>query len=246
MILRAALVLILALAFAAAPLFSDFRGFDPSLYPVPQDEPPVLPAGWAFAIWGLIYLWLVVHGAWGLVRRADDIAWDRVRVPIIVALAIGVPWLAIAERSPVFATVAIWAMLSAALAALHRTTTAKDRLVLAPAVAIFAGWLTAASSVSLGLLLAGYGVTGEIAAAWIGLAVAALIAGTVQLRLARAPEYGLAVSWALVAVAVRNLGSNGYLTLGAAILAAIMLLFAFSALSGERMTRREWTGSSRS
>ena len=246
MTLRAALVLLLALAFAASPLFSTFNGFDPDLYPVPQENPPVQPAGYAFAIWGLIYLWLIIHGAWGLVRRRDDPAWDRIRLPLAVSLAVGVPWLAVAERSPVAATAMIWIMLLAALAALHRTTTAVDRWVLAPPVAIYAGWLTAASSVSVGLLLAGYGIAGEVAAAWIGLAVAALIAGTFQLRLARAPEYGLAVAWALVAVAARNLGSNGLLTLGAAILAAIMLLFAFSALSGERMTRREWTGSSRS
>ena len=245
MTVRAALIFLLAIAFAAAPLFSSFNGFDPGLYPVPQENPPVQPAGYAFAIWGLIYLSLIVHGAWGLLRRAYDAVWDRIRIPLALSLAAGIPWLAVAERSPIAATAMIWVMLLAALAALFRTTTATDRLLLAPPVAIYAGWLTAASSVSVGLLLAGHGVTGEIAAAWIGLALAAAIASIVQLRLARAPEYGLAVGWALIAVAARNLGTNGYLTLGAAILAAIMLAFAFAALSGERMVRREWTGSSR-
>ena len=245
MTLRAALVLLLALAFAAAPLFSSFNGFDPTLYPVPQDDPPVQPAGYAFAIWGLIYLWLVIHGGWGLLRRANDPAWDRIRGPLAISLAIGIPWLAVAERSPIAATVMIWAMLLAALAALFRTTTATDRLLLAPPVALYAGWLTAASSVAVGLLLAGYGITGEVAAAGIGLALAAAVASIVQLRLARAPEYGLAVAWALIAVVARNLGTNGYLTLESAILAAIMLVFAFAALSGERMGRRKWTGSSR-
>ena len=246
MTLRAALVLILALAFAAAPLVSSFNGFDPGLYPVPQEDPPVQPAGYAFGIWGLIYVWLIVHGAVGLVRRADDLRWDRPRVPLIVSLAVGVPWLAVAERSPLAATAMIWAMLLAALFALFRTTTAVDRWTLAPPVALYAGWLTAASSVSVGLLIAGYGIVGDTAAAWLGLALAAAVAGPVQLRLARAPEYGLAVAWALVAVAVRNAGQNGSLTLGAAILAAIMLFFAFAAFSGERMGRRDWTGSSRS
>ena len=244
MTLRAALVLLLALAFAASPLFSTFNGFDPDLYPVPQENPPVQPAGYAFAIWGLIYLWLIVHAAWGLVRRRDDPAWDRIRLPLMVSLAAGVPWLMVAERSPVAATALIWVMLLAALAALSRTTTAEDRWVLAPPVAIYAGWLTAASSVSVGLLLAGYGITGEVAAAWIGLALAAALAVVVQVRLGRAPEYGLAVAWAAVAVMVRNLGSDTGLALAAGFLAAIMVGLAFSALAGERMVRRHWSGSS--
>ena len=244
MTLRAALVLLVALAFAAAPIFSTFNGFDPDLYPVPQEDPPVQPAGYAFAIWGLIYLWLIVHGAWGLLRRAHDPAWDRIRVPLISSLAVGIPWLAVAERSPLAATAMIWAMLAGALAALFRTTTAEDRLLLAPPVAIYAGWLTAASSVSVGLLLAGYGITGEVAAAWIGLALAAALAVVVQVRLGRAPEYGLAVAWAAVAVMVRNLGGDTGLSLAAGFLAAIMVGLAFSALAGERMARRHWSGSS--
>ena len=244
MILRAALVLLLALAFAAAPLFSAFNGFDPGLYPIPQSDPPVQPAGWAFAIWGLIYAWLIAHGAWGLFRRASDAAWDRMRLPLVASLGVGVPWLAVAERSPLAATAMIWIMLLAALLALWRTTAATDRWILLPPVAILAGWLTAASCVSVGLLLAGWGAMGDVGAAWTALALAALIAAPMQLRLGRAPEYGLSVAWALVAVAARNLGTHGTLTLGAAILAAILLVFAFAALSAERMKRRDWTGSS--
>lgn len=245
MILRAALVLFLALAFAAAPLFSDFNGFDPALYPVPQQDPPVQPAGWAFAIWGLIYLWLIVHGAWGLLRRPSDPAWDRVRLPLIVSLGVGIPWLAAAERSPLIATAMIWIMLVAALLALWRVTTATDRLLLAPPVAIYAGWLTAASSVSVGLLLAGWGITGEDAAAWIGLAIAAALAAWTQLRLRRAPEYALTVAWAALGVLARNLGTNAGLAAAAGLVAAGMLVLSFSALAGERMGRRDWSGSSR-
>ena len=53
------LVLLAALAFALSPLLSSgFNGFAPDQFPIPQDNPPVQPAGYAFAIWGLIYLWL--------------------------------------------------------------------------------------------------------------------------------------------------------------------------------------------
>jgi len=61
-----------ALAFAVAPFVSEgFNGFAPDQFPVPQDAPPIQPAGYAFSIWGVIYLWLIVATGFGLVRRAD-------------------------------------------------------------------------------------------------------------------------------------------------------------------------------
>ena len=42
------------LLFAVSPLFTQgFNGFEPDQFPVPQDDPPVQPAGYAFSIWGL-------------------------------------------------------------------------------------------------------------------------------------------------------------------------------------------------
>ncbi|SPJ23760.1 hypothetical protein [Palleronia abyssalis] len=72
-------LLALALAFAASPLLTgSFGGFDPNAYPVPQDDPSVTPAGYAFSIWGLIYLALIAHGLIGL-RRGDDPHWAPTR-----------------------------------------------------------------------------------------------------------------------------------------------------------------------
>ncbi|MGR3540709.1 MAG: hypothetical protein ACU0BS_04685 [Hasllibacter sp.] len=234
MFLRAALVLILALAFAISPLFSDFNGFDPELYPVPQDEPPVQPAGYAFSIWGLIYLWLTAHAAFGLWKRREDPAWDATRLPLILSLAVGVPWLAVAGVSPIWATVMIWAMLAGAVAA-HLRAGPRDRLLLAPPLAIYAGWLTAASCVSIGLLLAGYGVTSATAAAWIGLALALTIAGAVQTAKPFAWEYGATVVWALVAVVVANAGGP----LSVAVLAGLgAVAVGLLALSSRRQAAR--------
>nr|WP_240769056.1 hypothetical protein [Paracoccus liaowanqingii] len=49
----ARMVLLAALAFAASPLiFPGFAGYDAGRFPIPQVDPPVQPAGWAFSIWG--------------------------------------------------------------------------------------------------------------------------------------------------------------------------------------------------
>ncbi len=235
--MKAILTLVAALAFAGSPFFvPEFSGFDPDLYPVPQIDPPVQPAGYAFAIWGLIYLWLILHAAFGLLRRDTDPAWDAPRWPLFLSLAIGASWLAVAERSPVLATILIWVMLAGALAALFLSRSHPDRWLLQAPIAVYAGWLTAASCVSTGLLGAGYGlVTNELSGwAYIGLGVALGLASVVQVALNRAPEYGLTVAWALVAISVQNWGSAMPVALAALCGSLIMLLVAFRAFRQER------------
>ena len=85
---RAALVLALTLAFGASPLWvPDIGGFEPDRFPIPQDDPPVQPKGYAFAIWGIIYVWLIVGAGFGLLRRGTDAGWDRMRTPLALSLA---------------------------------------------------------------------------------------------------------------------------------------------------------------
>jgi hypothetical protein len=58
--------------------------------------------------------------------------------------------------------------------------------------------------VSLGLLAAGYGYLDSTTAALAAIFLALVIASAVQGQLKRAPSYGIAVIWALVAVVVQN------------------------------------------
>lgn len=117
-----AVVLILALAFAASPLWvPGFGGFDADQFPIPQVDPPVQPEGYAFAIWGVIYLWLIAGAAFGALRRWAAPDWVEMRIPLAISLAVGSIWLPVAVRSPVWATVLIWVMLISALIALWRS-----------------------------------------------------------------------------------------------------------------------------
>jgi hypothetical protein len=219
------LVLLAAAAFGLSPIFTpNFRGYDPSQFPIPFESPAVLPAGYAFSIWGLIYLWLILHAGFGLWKRGDDPAWDGTRLPLILSLGVGAIWLAVAVRDPVWASILIAVMLAGALAALLRAPARPDRWLLLAPLAIYAGWLSAATGVSVGILLTGFGWLPETAAALVTLAVVLAFALTVQLRLGRAPEYGITVIWALAAVCVRNGTANlpvtGLALIGIAALAA--------------------------
>lgn len=199
------LTLLAALAFALSPLLSSgFNGFAPDQFPVPQDNPPVQPAGYAFAIWGLIYLWLIAGGVFGIWDRATDPDWEPMRPALIVSLVIGAGWIPVAQLSPLWATVLIWAMLATAVLALMRAGKA-DHLWLRTPIALYAGWLTAASCVALGLVLAGYGYIDAQMAAWLGITLALVIGLSVQALRPDAPAYPAAVIWALVGVLVSNL-----------------------------------------
>lgn len=234
--LPAALGALAVAAFVASPLLApEFRGYDADLFPVPQDRPPVQPAGYAFGIWGVIYLWLLAHAAFGLWARRGAAHWDTVRWPLILSLGPGAFWLAIAGVAPVAATVLIFWMLGTALIALWRCPAKGcDRWLLQAPVALYAGWLTAASCVSLGLVLGGFGLTGSTGAAVVALAVAIATAGAMQLARPRAPEYGAAVIWALVGVVVANAGGPFAVAASAGAGIAIMAALILRGASGAR------------
>jgi hypothetical protein len=202
---HAFLTLIFTVTFVVSPYFtSPFSGFEADQLPIPQIDPPIQPAGYAFAIWGLIYGWLIVSAVFGIWKRSGDPAWDRMRAPLIVSLALGTPWLWVANQSALGATVLIFAMAVAAIVATLRAPRADPWLELWP-VSIYAGWLTAASFVSLGSTAAGYGIVfGATGWAFAGIALALIVALTVQRRLGATPGYGLTLIWALVGIIVAN------------------------------------------
>ncbi len=213
----AILVLTAAIAFAVSPLMvPGFNGFEPGQFPVPQEDPPAQPAGWAFSIWLLIYVWLIAGAGFGLLLRADDGRWAAHRGPLFASLAVGAAWLPVAQVSPVAATVLIWVMLGTALAALMQAGRS-DRLWLQAPVAVYAGWLTAASCVALALVLAGHGVVSAQVAALGALVLALVLAAAVLAMRPGTPEYGLAVIWALLGVAVANAAPVNAPVLGLAV-----------------------------
>lgn len=206
---KALLLLLATAAFGVAPFLTPpFTGYDPAVFPVRIERPSIQPAGYAFAIWSVIYLWLIFHAVFGLWKRADDPAWNAVRGPLSVAVAVGAVWLWIAGQSAIWGTVTIWVMASGAIAAFLRADPGVDRWMLSGPTSIFAGWLSAASAVSTGVLIAGYGWLTDTEAAAAMLALVLGIAVTVQMRHPAMPVYGLTVIWALAGVIAANASAN--------------------------------------
>lgn len=212
-----ALVLLVAtIAFGVAPFVTPpFTGYESALFPVQIGRPAIQPAGYAFSIWSVIYLWLIAHAVFGVWKRAESQAWNAVRWPLTVAVGIGAVWLWIAGQSAIWGTVTIWLMAGGAIWAFLRADPDTDRWMLSGPTAIFAGWLSAASAVSTGVLIAGYGLLSNTASALTTLAVVLVLALAVQWQKPRMPLYGLTVIWALVGVVVANAGLNVTVALAA-------------------------------
>ena len=225
--MRAIIILLVTAAFIAAPAVTPpFMGYDPGLFPVRIERPSIQPAGYAFAIWGLIYVWLLLSALYGLTRRGDPV-WSKPFVPQLGALVLGTIWLAIASGFPFLATVAIVVMSGFALWAFLAADPVQDRWLMQAPLGMFAGWLTAASCVSLGVIVAGYGWLSDTGAAIAMLAAILLIAVSTQLRRPGMPTYSVSVVWAAIGVAVVNWTANPTVAyaalLGAAIQSAVVL-----------------------
>lgn len=218
------LVCAATLAFCASPwLVGDFGGYDASAFPTPQDDPLIQPPGWAFAIWGLIYAWLLVSAFFGLFARTREPDWATMQPTLTVTLFVGAAWLPVAMSAPLIATVLIFAMMIGAIVAFHDAPMHDFWFARGP-IGLFAGWLTAATSVSFGIVLGGYGLASGRVSALIALALAILIAGFIVWTVRGASAYAAGVAWALASIAIgaisQDLAVFCLSTLGALAMAA--------------------------
>ena len=197
-----------ALAFAAGSVMTPgFDGFDPAAFPNPVEDLPLTPAGYAFSIWGVIFIALILNAFYGLIKRDTDPGWDATRWPLFAAQAIGAAWIGIAQVSPVMATITIWIMLAGSVLALRAGLKTPEIWWMQVPLALLAGWLTAASWVALATTMVGFTALSPETGSWLGL-VGALATALAILRALPQPAYALAVVWALVGVAVSNLAGN--------------------------------------
>jgi len=218
-----ALTLAIGLFFAIAPAFApEFRGYSADQLPVFITRHAVQPAGYAFAIWGVIFLWLLASAAFGLWRRADNPAWGAVRPALMGAMVLGTLWLFLAASAPLIATAVILAMAACAITAFLRADTEGDRWILSAPLGIFAGWVSAASMVSVGIMLGGYGITSHPNAALIMVALLVAAALYIQSRAPIMPVYGATVVWAIIAVAAVNRADQPTVAITAILAAALM------------------------
>lgn len=229
--------LLVALAAVALPALSGylFAGAERPFAPGPGGPTAAEPAGYAFSIWGPIYLAVVLTGLYQLRPAAGDAALFR-RIGWALALGYAATglWLVFARFGPLWATVPTIAVLLAAIgwafveAARAPGGTRARRWLVLPGLGLFAGWVTAATYVNIAEVLPRFGFDrfglGPTPFAVLVIAAATFSAALFLERTRGSLAYAAAVLWALVALIVANLERGFGLLVPAAAGAALGVL----------------------
>lgn len=206
------LVVLFALAMPVVAWFSNQDAFGPDNGTISDRYPTLLvAAGYAFAIWGLIFLLDVGFAAWQLKDRGASVA--RARLPAAISFALTALWMPVFSQGLFWLALAIiWgalaAMLYGARALSRDVAPSPGQLWLATVpLSLHAGWLSLAAFLNTAQVIVAYRLldTGDMLA-WsailFGLAGVLLLTANRTMRGNFA--YVAAALWGLVAVYVKQ------------------------------------------
>ncbi len=190
----------------------------------------ITPAGYAFAIWSLIYFGLIAFSIYQLLP-ANIARYRSIRSLFIATCALNCGWIYFWHNDQILVCMALIFLLLFTLMAINakfRQTdgTGEYWLVKAP-FSIYFGWVTAATLVNFSILLVHLGVELSAGAATglaVGLVLLAGALGVVVRKYLNNDLYPLAIAWALTAIGVKQSGQT--LVVVAAAIGVIACLIA--------------------
>ena len=213
------LVLLAAVAMPVIAWLTNNGTFGPDNGTMSDRYPTLLVAsGYAFAIWGLIFLLDLVYAGWQLTgqRRGDDTL-ARIAPWAFAGFALTTAWM------PLFSMGQFWLCLAVIVAATvcmtrcamilsHDRTPQEGQWLWAWApLSLHAGWLTLASFLNLAQVIVAYelaSTTHMLGWSLVLFGLAAVVLLLVNLRMRGNIDYALAALWALVAVYVKQSHSS--------------------------------------
>ena len=194
-------------------------------------------AGYAFSIWGVIYLGLLAYAGYQALPSTEETpGLRRLGWPSVIAMAGCGAWLIAASADAKWATVAIISASALALCVpLLKRYPVQRRiefwLVAAP-LSLLAGWLTVASAINLLTVLTSFDIIRpHTAPAWAASGVGAVMAIGLGITVtAKNWVYPLPIAWGLAGVAVAEQADRPMIALLAA--GAALVLLAAAAWAG--------------
>ena len=227
------LVLLFALAMPVVSWWSQSGAFGPDNGTVSDRYPTLLvAAGYAFSIWGLIFLLDVVYAAWQATgRRRDDALLGRIAPAAAAGFALTAVWM------PLFSQGLFWLCLLVifgalgclAWAALQLSRAEHGRTWAWLPLSLHAGWLSLAAFLNLAQSALAFGWTqqdAQLVPSLLLFAAAAALLLELNRRMRGNFAYAAAALWGLVAVVVEQsrpaLPGAGIPTWVAAAIAALL------------------------
>lgn len=215
--LRALTVLILAIGQAVMAYWPDLRNWPETISSrSARYSTPVVPIGWAFAIWGLIFLACLGFAIWhALPANLDDPFLRQLGWFAAAIFAINITWeFYVPKRDIDWGSVALivlsLALLLSVVMLLHHNS--QDSVFGFVAVSLpfqlFAGWITAATFVNLSSTLKMTGIHIGTKSSFSLLALAVLLGGMVSFMTGMI-AYSMVIAWALFGIVMANRESDG-------------------------------------
>lgn len=209
---------------------------------------PVTPAGYAFAIWGLIYLLSLGLAVYQLLptQRTREVH-RRTGWLLVLAFAASTVWV------PIFGTQTIWLsqivilvllgslmLVASRLTSLPAARTTAERFLLRLPVTVYLGWALLATTAGFALTFRSFGM-GESGAGVTVVSIVLVLAATavavlVVTRLTAAAGFAFTALWALVAIVVATYEAPVAVITVAAIAIVIVVLVARTARSAHKDT----------
>jgi len=227
--LRALIVIVLAIGQAAMAHWPDLRNWPETISSrSARYSTPVVPIGWAFAIWGLIFLMCFGFAIWhALPTNLNDPFLRKLGWFGAAIFAINIAWeLYVPKRDIDWGSVALivlsYVLLLSAVSHIHNDppTGVLGFLAVSLPFQLFAGWITAATFVNLSSTLKMSGVNVGTGVSLSLLTMAVLLGGIVSFVTGMI-AYGMVIAWALFGIVMANRDNGGNAAVGRAALVAI-------------------------
>lgn len=199
-------------------------------------NPLIVPAGYAFSIWGLIYLGLLIFPIfhWFKTPKRQINLWSQIHSWYALNVVLNGLWLVCASYDWLWLTVAIIIIMLISLVMINRHLI---EIEIAEGVqnywlekfpfSIYFAWITLATALNISSALAFYGWDGaglsEVNWTLAIMVVAAAIAGHIAYH-KRDIAYAGVVIWAFLAIALKHSGSISSITAGAYIVMGFFLV----------------------
>jgi len=206
------------------------------------EEPLIVPAGYAFSIWSIIYLGIIAFPIYQLIRRkTGDAAWKKIHLLFAINAVCNGLWLVAASYDWQWISVAIIMIMLITLYIINQLIVERKAagdqihywLERFP-MSIYFAWITLATALNFSSALSfydwdGFGISQEI---WtlVIMSVASIIAFLVFRRF-REAGYASIVVWAFVALFVKH---QGAIVSIAGLSIAIVIVFSILTVSSAR------------
>jgi translocator protein len=170
----------------------------------------ITPAGYAFSIWGIIYLGIIAFSIYQAMPMQLE-NFRKIRTPYLVSCLANCVWIYVWHHELIVASVFAMLVLLASMVAINVNLSVKDSLIARIPLGIYFGWVSVATIVNITICLIYLGFEtsryNSILLACILIVIATALGILLRFKLPSA-AFAFTIAWAILAIAIKN-GSVG-------------------------------------